>query len=77
MRQSVCDAVSYFANVFLTDPCSMLFASSNSLDGLCPKAGLCLAGASAHLQSASVSEGLFAFELFEENTSAVVLSCGS
>jgi len=30
-----------------------------------------------HLQSASVSEGLFAFELFEENTSAVVLSCGS
>ena len=30
-----------------------------------------------HLQSASVSEGLFVFELFEENTSAVVLSCGS
>ena len=30
-----------------------------------------------HLQSASVSEGLFAFELFEENTSAVVLSCNS
>ena len=89
--QGVCDAVSYLDNLFSTDLCStsnLQSVSRNSLEGLCPNAcGLCSPDAFSGtalgnmdlsaLQSTSVSEGLFAFELFEQNTSAVVLSCKS
>jgi len=88
--QGLCDAVSFFDNLFLTNLCSTdasLADSKGTLEGLCPNAcGLCenadFGGTSLSmsdlldLQNVSVVKGLFAHELFEE-LSEIVFGCGS
>ena len=89
--QGLCDAISFFDNLFLTDLCSTsdsLSDDKGTLEGLCPgSCGLCgtetFAGTALTMsdlfkeqQRLRSNESLIAYDLFEE-LDEVILTCGS
>ena len=89
--QGLCDAISFFDNLFLTDLCSTsasLLNDKGTLEGLCPgSCGLCgtetFAGTALTMsdlfkeqQRLRSNESLIAYDLFEE-LDEVILTCGS